>query len=75
MMSFSPVLTTFLSHPWAFRGEGKSWEWTRTGIRPTVGHTVKPVLIGHSKIDKTKILKTCSSLMKFESIAECCNTF
>ena len=42
--------------------------------------TVKPVRNGHSKIDKTKILMTNSSLMKVESIAECsfgafCNTF
>ena len=42
--------------------------------------TVKPVLRGHSKIVKTKILKTIGSLMKVESIAECslgafCNTF
>ena len=35
---------------------------------------VKPVLIGHSKIDKTKVLKTNGSLMKVESIAFC-NTF
>ena len=33
--------------------------------------TVKPVLSGHSKIDKTKILLTNGSLMKVESIAEC----
>ena len=32
-------------------------------------YTVKPVLSGHSKIDKTKILKTNGSLMKVESIA------
>ena len=40
-------------------------------------NTVKPVLIGHSKIDKTKILMTNGSLMKVESIAEgaFCNTF
>ena len=42
--------------------------------------TVKPVLSGHSKIGKTKVLKTNGSLMKVESIAECslgafCNTF
>ena len=42
--------------------------------------TVKPVLSGHSKIDKTNVLKTNDSLMKVESIAECffgafCNTF
>ena len=33
--------------------------------------TVKPVLSGHSKIDKTKVLKTRGSLMPVESIAEC----
>ena len=42
--------------------------------------TVKPVLHGHSEIDKTKVLKTNGSLMKIKSIAECslgafCNTF
>ena len=42
--------------------------------------TVKPVLSSHSKIDKTKVLKTNGSLMKVDSIAECslgafCNTF
>ena len=38
--------------------------------------TGKPVLSGHSKIDKTKTLMTNGSLMKVES-AECsfCNTF
>ena len=41
---------------------------------------VKPVLSGHSKIEKAKVLKTNGSLMKVESIAECskrafCNTF
>ena len=38
-------------------------------------NTVKPVLSGHSKIDKTKVLMANGSLMKVESIAECCNTF
>ena len=33
--------------------------------------TVKPFLIGHSKIDETKILKPCGSLMQVESTAEC----
>ena len=33
--------------------------------------TVKPVLSGYSKIDKTKILMTNGGLMKVESIAEC----
>ena len=32
---------------------------------------VKPVLRDHSKIDKTKVLKTNSSLIKVKSIAEC----
>ena len=31
--------------------------------------TVKPVLSGHSKIEKTKILMTTGSLMNVESIA------
>ena len=35
---------------------------------------VKPVLSGHSNIDKTKVLKTNGSLIKVKSIAEC-NTF
>ena len=33
-------------------------------------YTVKPVLRGHSKIDKTKILMTNGSLLNIESIAE-----
>ena len=33
-------------------------------------NTVK-LLSGHSKIDKTKVLKPCGSLMQVESIAEC----
>ena len=45
-----------------------------------IANTVKPALSDHSKIDKTKVLKTNGSLMKVESIAECslgafCNTF
>ena len=34
-------------------------------------YTVKPVLSGHSKIDKTNILMTNGSFMKVESIAKC----
>ena len=39
--------------------------------------TVKPVLSSHSKIDKTKALKTGVSLVQIKSIEECsfCNTF
>ena len=33
--------------------------------------TVKPVLSGHSKVEKINILMTNGSLMKDESIAEC----
>ena len=33
--------------------------------------TVKTVLSGHSKIDKTKVLMENGSLMKVESTAEC----
>ena len=45
----------------------------------TMQSTVKPVLSRHSKIDKTKVLKTNGSIMKVVSISECakrafCNT-
>ena len=33
--------------------------------------TVKPVLSGHLKIDKTKVLMVNGNLMKVKSIAEC----
>ena len=33
--------------------------------------TVKPVLSGHSKLDKTNVLKTDGGLMQVGSIAEC----
>ena len=33
--------------------------------------SVKPVLSGHSKIDKTKTIMTDHCLIKVESIAEC----
>ena len=39
---------------------------------------VKPVLSGHSKIDKTKVLKPLGSLVRVESTAPLgafCNTF
>ena len=35
----------------------------------------KPVLIGHSKIDKTEIFMANGSLMKVKSTAKFCNTF
>ena len=35
----------------------------------------KPVLSGHSKIDKTEVLKTGGSLLQVESIAECSQYF
>ena len=45
-----------------------------------IENKVKLVLSSHSKIDKTKVLKTDGCLMQVESIAECslgafCNTF
>ena len=52
-----------------------------TGIvKSVLSSTVKPVLSSHSKIDKTKVLKTGGSLMQVVSVAECslgafCNTF
>ena len=44
----------------------------------TKKHAKYPIS-NHSKIDKTKVLKTCGSLVQVESIAECssgafCNT-
>ena len=44
---------------------------TLSGFPVEKQHTVKPVLSGHSKIDKTKVLMTNGSLMKVESAAEC----
>ena len=38
------------------------------GEHTTSAYTVKPVLSGHSKLDKTNVLKTNGSLMKVESI-------
>ena len=40
-------------------------------VNPGDFYTVEPVLSGHSKIDKTKVLITNGSLMKFKNIAEC----
>ena len=40
-------------------------------MRIVINSTVKFAPRGHSKIDKTKVLKTNVSLMKVESIAEC----
>ena len=50
-----------------------------TKLDKTLRTTVKPVLSGHSNIDKTTGLKDNGSLMKVKSIAECskrafCNT-
>ena len=51
------------------------WRWSPHWIVTVVGglavYTVKPVISGHSKIEKTKILMTNGSWMKVESIAEC----
>ena len=40
-------------------------------VHAFIASTVNPVLNGHSKIDKTKVLKTDGSLVQVESIAEC----
>ena len=44
--------------------------WLFFGIQYNLS-TVKPVLSGHSKIDKTNVLKPCGTLMQVKSIAEC----
>ena len=43
----------------------------KPSLPENVINTVKPVLRGHSKIDKTKVLKPCGSSMQVKSIAEC----
>ena len=53
---------------------------TIKACRMESGSTVKPVLSGHSKTDKTNVLKTDGTLLQGESIAECslgafCYTF
>ena len=45
-------------------------EIRRKGQQIQIRYTVKPVLSGHSKIDKTKVFKTNGSLMKVNTIAE-----
>ena len=40
-----------------------------------IDNTVKPVLSGHFKIDKTKVLMKNGSLMDVERIAECSRAF
>ena len=41
------------------------------GCWVVIYNSEKPVLRGHSKIDKIKVLMENGSLMKVESIAEC----
>ena len=48
----------------------RTWEGSQVSIIK-LRFTVKPVLSGHSKLDKTKVLMTNGSLMKVKSIAEC----
>ena len=63
--------------------QGRTYVYANTHVRTTLSIgfpvTAKPVLSGHSKIDKT-ILMTNDSLMKVKSIADAplgafCNTF
>ena len=47
--------------------------WPRGNVNSLnmlIGYTVKPVLSGHLKIDKTKVLMTNGSLIQVKSIAE-----
>ena len=50
------------------------WEFGQLKMIQDLGDhtvsTIKPVLSGHLKIDKTKVLKANRSLMKAESISE-----
>ena len=49
----------------------QSYRMDHARVTKDVNITVKPVLSGYSKTDKTKIFMTNGSLMKVESIAEC----
>ena len=81
-----PYLKTSILEPWngceakILEARGISAFWpihldSKMNVSPK--YTIKPVLNGHSKIDKTKILMTNGNIMKVESIAECsfCTTF
>ena len=57
--------TTFIMEANSTNPDYTSLTWVHI-----VCNTVKLVLSGHSKIDKTNVLKTNGSLMKVESIAE-----
>ena len=50
------------------------WSFSYISIVKLSLYTVKPVVSGYSKIDKTKVLMENGSLMKAKSVAECCNT-
>ena len=45
--------------------------WILWTLVTLVYNTVKPVLSGHLKTDKTKVLMANGKIMKVESIAEC----
>ena len=49
----------------------KSSNWAHVFPKIFCKATVKPVLSGHSKIDKKKVFMANGSLTKVESIAEC----
>ena len=51
-------------------GHGGNWQQNQY-VPHLIYTTVKPVLSGHTKIEKTKILMTNGSLMKVKSVAEC----
>ena len=73
-----PRITVWHHEAWRVMPNGDPEEWIFQYYPHT--NTVNPVLNGHSKIDKTKVLMTNGSLMKVKSIAECslgafCNTF
>ena len=47
------------------------WSNIMQQVHFNIPSSVKPMLNGHSKIDKTKIFMTNGNLMKVESMAEC----
>ena len=65
------ILATDLQHHFDILTALTSMAESKSAIFFFISNTVKPMLSGHSKIDKPKILMTNGSLMKVESIAEC----
>ena len=70
-MKFSVKLNRICTNSFQKRVKNFEMKMHTVQIRGHIQFTVKPVLSDHSKIDKTKVLKTDCHLMQVKSIAEC----